>query len=85
MMDELNPNHPVTSAAHDHWHKIVAILMHKFDLGHVCITEKDFERFTAECPDHVVLLHDRSDGMHLKIISRAEGERLAREAGGLPA
>ena len=27
---EYNPNHPVTQAAHDHWHKIVAVLLHKF-------------------------------------------------------
>lgn len=82
---EINPNHPVTSAVREHWHKIVALLLHKFELGDVLLTQADLERFLAECPDHVVALHDKADGMHLKIITREEAERLGREHGGLPA
>lgn len=81
---ELNPQHPVTSAVHDQWHKIVAILLHKYDLGHVIITMKDFEAFVADHPDSVVVLHDKRDGLHLTMTSREEGERLARTQGGLP-
>ena len=83
-LDELNPNHPVTAAVHDHWHKIVALLIHKFELGHVVITAEDLVRWERDCPDCVVLLHDRRDGMHLRVITRVEGECLAREEGGLP-
>lgn len=83
-MDEINPNHPVTAGARDHWHKLCAILLHKFDLEPVVITTSDFERFIHDYPDHAVLLHDTKDGLHLRIVSRAEAERLAGEAGGLP-
>lgn len=83
-MEELNPNHPVTARMRDEWHKVVALLLHKYELGHVVLTGEDVQRFGAEHPDSVVMLFDRDDGIHLKIITRAEGERLAAEHGGLP-
>lgn len=85
-MSELNPNHPVTAMVHDHWHKIVALLIHKFDLGDVLITMDDLLAlqldFNGEMP--AVLLHDKADGMHLKIVTEVEAAHLAREHGGLP-
>lgn len=85
-MSEINPNHPVTSAVHDHWHKIVAILMHKFELGEVVITGSDLESLRHAYPVGMpsVLLHDKADGMHIKIVTEEEARRLAAVEGGLP-
>jgi len=81
---EVNPNHPVTAAVHDHWHKIVALLMHKFELGHVVITGQDLAAFEREYPNHAIMIHDKRDGIHLRMVSMEEADRLAREHGGLP-
>ena len=85
-MSELNPHHPVTQSAHDHWHKIVALLMHKFDLGNVVLTPSDLDSLEAKYAGKmpVVVLHDKRDGLHLSIVDMAEAQRLARLAGGLP-
>lgn len=85
-MSELNPNHPVTASVHDHWHKVVALLLHKFDLGEVVITASDLDDLAREFAGGMpaVLIHDKADGMHLKIVTEAEAMALAREHGGLP-
>lgn len=79
---ELNPNHPVTAAVHDHWHKFVALLMVKYDLGHVVITGADVARLDGE--GSAVCVKEQRDGIHLWIVDAKEAERLAREEGGLP-
>jgi hypothetical protein len=81
-MSELNPNHPVTAAVHDHWHKIVALLIVKYDLGHVVITEDDLSRMQE---GSAVVIKEQRDGLHVWMVNETEGERLAREEGGLPA
>lgn len=78
-MNELNPNHPVTSAMRDQWHKLAAILMHKHGLTHVVITSEDMESMGSEM---CVMVQASADGIHLRLITMAEGERLAREQGG---
>lgn len=84
MRVEVNPNHPVTAGMREHWHKIVGLLLHKLELGEVVITGEDLQAFERDHPDAVVMIHDRRDGIHLKIITNAEAQRLAREQGGLP-
>ena len=81
---EINPNHPVTAGLRDHWHKIVALLLSKYDLGRVIITLADFAKLERELPNGAVVVKDCEDGIHLRLASRAEAERLAREEGGLP-
>jgi hypothetical protein len=78
---ELNPNHPVTQAVSDHWHTICAILMNKMGTDHLIITQRDIQRMT---PGSCIVIHEKKDGIHLKMVSREEGERMAREQGGLP-
>lgn len=80
---ELNPNHPTTQTLRDHWHKIAILIMRKLGVEHVIITEKDIERL-AEHEGSYVFAHDQRDGLHIRLVSREEGERLAREHGGLP-
>jgi hypothetical protein len=86
-MKELNPNHPVTSRVHDHWHKVVAILLHKFAkvLGReVRIYPADIEAMEREEGGVNVVIEDRDGAIRLRLVTDAEGAKLARKAGGLP-
>lgn len=76
---ELNPNHAVTQSTHDQWHKFVAIMLYKY--GDVTITIDDVR---AMPDDIAVTVQELEDGIHLRLVSMAEGERLAREQGGRP-
>lgn len=80
-MSELNPHHPVTESMRDQWHKIAALLMRKLGQTHVIITEADIADIGEA--DVCVIIHDKADGIHVRLVGRAEGERLAREHGGL--
>jgi hypothetical protein len=89
-MRELNPNHPVTQKAHDHWHKIVAIILHKFsDIlpNEIQIFPRDIEAleraFSGDMP--AVVLEDRDGALRVRLVTMRDGEKLARKAGGLPA
>lgn len=79
---ELNPNHPVTKKVHDHWHKIAALLMLKFNQTDVEITLEDLDLLGDN--EKAVLMDERGGKCFIRIVSMAEGERLAREEGGLP-
>lgn len=80
---ELNPNHPVTRAVNDQWHKIVALLMQKYGTREVTFTEADVEQLGRE--DCGVVFHAKQHEIVIRLVTMAEGERLARESGGLPA
>ncbi len=80
-MSELNPNHPTTQAISDHWHKIAAILLHKLGHTDVCITPADLE---AMDQNTCIVIQELDDGLHVRLVDMAEGQRLAREQGGLP-
>ncbi len=79
---ELNPNHPVTQEVHDHWHKICAILMMRFGVDAVEITEADVAALGHN--EKAVCADTRGGRFVVKLVSMEEGERLARKAGGLP-
>lgn len=79
---ELNPHHPIVEGLRGNWHKLVLLLIKKFDLGEVVITVADLDRIDAR--GLVIVAHEKGDGLHLRVVSVAEGERLAREHGGLP-
>ncbi len=83
---ELNPNHPATQEAHDLWHKLCGILLHKFDLGKVTITAQDLNRLSADFADGMPTIMYQADeaGIHVQLVTLAEGQRLAAEHGGLP-
>jgi hypothetical protein len=87
VIDELNPNHHVTSAIHDHWHKVVAVLLHKYAnvLGReVRIYPSDLEAMEREEGGVNVVIEDRDGAIRLRLVTDAEGAQLARKAGGLP-
>jgi hypothetical protein len=78
---ELNPNHPVTQAAHDHWHKLAAVLMCKFGLTHVVITVDDLKQLPD---DMFITLQELHDGLHLTFVDEKTAHELARKHGGRP-
>lgn len=79
---ELNPNHLVTRAAHDQWHKFAAILMLKLGKTAVEVTIEDVERLGDS--EQCIVLDGRGGKCVLRLMTMAEGEKLAREEGGLP-
>ncbi len=83
-MSELNPNHEVTQAVREQWHKIAALLILKFDLGRVVITEADLVKFGNIPGGANIVIKDQKDGIHIWLVSDEEGARLAKEEGGLP-
>jgi len=86
-MSELNPNHPVTAAVHDHWHKLCALLLHKFAAGHAVITARDVGGMTdlfANEGGPTIVVQETERGLELTIISGRQAVRLARQQGGLP-
>lgn len=84
-MTELNPNHPVTIASRDLWHKIVAMIMTVQGRKKLQITPREVERcMKALDGSAVTIKFDDFNGITLQVVSAAEAERLAREEGGLP-
>jgi hypothetical protein len=87
---EINPNHPVTREAHDHWHKIAALLLMKITGGDrnkvVRISVAEIKRLTAENDGDMgtIVLYERGDYMELRMVGNAEAQILARREGGLP-
>lgn len=83
---KLNPNHPITQMLDDEFmHKLAAVLVMQAG-GEATITVDDLQalmlRFGGDEP--TLLTHCHADSIELKLIPRAEAERLAREHGGLP-
>jgi hypothetical protein len=87
---EINPNHPVTREAHDHWHKIAALLLMKITGGDknkvVRISVAEIELHIAERGGDMgaIVLQERGDYMELRMVDSAEAQRLAKQEGGLP-
>lgn len=80
---EMNPNHPVTSAMHDHWHKLAAILVRRCPGEKTVITLKEIDRMAAD--EMAITIKEIPDAIQLQIVTMAEAERLAQQEGGLPA
>jgi hypothetical protein len=83
-MSEINPNHPVTREVHDHWHKIVAILLHKFGYKELRITMADLQACERDFPDGAVVIKANNDDFLLWLITADEARELAKREGGLP-
>lgn len=81
MMTELNPNHPVTQAVHDHWHKIAALLMAKMGKRRIVIGPHEISNLEGQ---NITIRFDDSIGIELRLVSDEEAARLVRKEGGLP-
>lgn len=82
-MDSLNPNHPAVVGAHDHWHKIAALLMLKMGVTKTVISPAEIERL-GDSETNIAIKFNDSTGIELYIIDNNEAARLARREGGLP-
>lgn len=80
---ERNPNHPVTRAVREEWHKVAALLMFKFGVTDVTITLADIENWTKFDRMNIVL-HEHRDSLEVRLVTDAEATQLAAKAGGLP-
>jgi hypothetical protein len=80
---ELNPNHPVVIESREQWHKYCALIMHKLGKTELEIYPADVDGFTSSGKTNIIL-HAHKNSVTIKLVSDAEGEKLAREAGGLP-
>ena len=75
---EINPEHPVTKAVHDDWHKIVAILLHKLGIQEIAITANDIDKLMRAFPDMpTVILRAEGEILRLQLVSLEEGKRAA--------
>ncbi|RIX47463.1 MAG: hypothetical protein D3M94_07260 [Rhodocyclales bacterium GT-UBC] len=78
---ELNPNHPVSQAIHNQWHKLAALLMVKLEADHVVITAGDIAKLSHGIG---IQVEEKPDGLHISIIEMAKAVELAYREGGLP-
>lgn len=78
---ELNPNHPITQTVHDHWHKIVGIIMAKLGHDALEITEEDLALLGDN--EKCVVADCRGGKFVVRLMSMEEGKKLARQEGGL--
>lgn len=81
-----NPNHPLTQLVANEWHKLCALAMFVCDAGKVTITGEDIEAFKrvyGAAGGAITITTNEAGEIELRIVTAAEGERVAREAGGL--
>ena len=91
---ELNPNHPVTSAASGMWHKVAALLVRRVALNEgpdtktgaaVVISESEIAELAQAAEHNITIRFVDGLGIVLDMVDDAEAARLARQEGGLPA
>lgn len=75
-MPELNPDHPVTKAARNQWHSIVALMMHKLKITEITFTQKDMDDFPE---DLAVALGDHGDHCKVALIPLSEAEEIIKK------
>lgn len=83
---KLNPNHEVTQLLDDEFmHKMCAVLVMQAG-GTARITVADLEALQLAFggAEPTLVTHAHADNIELKLVPRVEGEKLAREHGGLP-
>jgi len=80
---EINPNHPMTEAVRDQWHKIAVLLMAKFNQQHVEIT---VDEIIALSGSHLsaVAIQTKDDRIIPDLVTWDEARELAKKEGGLP-
>lgn len=76
---ELNPRHPVTKAARDQWHKLLAIVMHKYKIPHVMLTIEDIKAVDIGLN---ITVQERDNAIHLRLVDDKTAAKLAKEHGG---
>lgn len=83
-MHEINPDHPVASGLREQWHTVAAILIRRLQrataIDEVVITQQEVDAFLQEHPaGSTIVANDTADGLHLRIVTEEEGQRIARQ------
>ena len=76
-MKEWNPNHKVVRQAHDHWHKIAALIMIKLGLTELDLTLADVEKVAAGNIN--IVLDARGESQTGKLVIRIVDDKTAAE------
>lgn len=74
---KLNPEHPVTQAMDDVWHKVVAMLMVRYGLTEFEITPEAAVRLAHEIDGKTVVADARGGRLVIRLLSTEEALRLA--------
>lgn len=81
-MSQGNPNHPVTQSMQTEWHKICALMMLGQGLTEFEVTPALIAQLSES--GKMIACDLRGGRMVIRLMTEAEGERLARQEGGLP-
>lgn len=76
---ELNPNHPVTSGLHDHWHKVVAAIMIKLGKAELQLTMEDLSKLEKNVN---IVVKEKDNSLFVSIVDDKTAAMLARKEGG---
>ena len=80
MINVLNPNNGMTQAAMEYHLQLLAIMVH-MQGGHVVMSKESIDSF----PQGVCMaFEEKSDGLHIALVSLEDAAKLASRAGGLP-
>jgi hypothetical protein len=76
--NERNPEHEVTQAMREHWHKVAALILFKLSPDkEVVITPDDLVRVQAAFDGGVnIVVQELDDGLHIRLVTAAEGTEL---------
>lgn len=77
---EINPENEVVKTLHNQWHKVVAVILNKLNLREIEITSMDIIKLQLDFPEGMptVLADSRGGKFVIKLITEAEGRRLAK-------
>lgn len=81
MPDELNPNHETLQALNNHWQKIAALAVARAG-GDVSISNEFLDQIADK--GLFLVVNAKPEGLHLKMVTSQEAQKLAKKAGGLP-
>lgn len=72
---ELNPNHPVTSGLHDHWHKVAAAIMIKLGKTELQLTMEDLSKLEKNVN---IVVKEKDNSLFVSIVDDKTAEMLER-------
>ena len=81
-VEQLNPNHPTSVAMDGQWAKMACLLLRKFQASEVVITMADLEAAAVEGAANCIGVRELPDGLHVYLVTEAEGRALAEQNGG---
>lgn len=74
---ELNPDNELVRGLHGQWHVLVGVIISKFNLAEIVLTNEDAAKFQRDWHDCAVLAHDKKDGLHLMLVTMEQAQALA--------